>query len=90
MIQKQNVQIQAQEIENALKELEKNPNSTVYELVGNVLIKKTPQELTESLNEKKKLTDLRLESLDKQIDRITKKAQDLQKELSSLKGGGAK
>ncbi len=81
--------MQLQEIENALKELKNNPNNNVYELVGNILIKKTADELTKSLNEKKELVDLRVENIDKQVDRITKKAQELQKELSSTKGGGA-
>ncbi len=89
MIQKQNIQIRQQEIDNALKELKNNPKSTVYELVGNILIKKAPVELTKSLTDKKDLTDLRLESIDKQIDRITNKAQSLQKQLTSIKGGGA-
>ncbi len=86
-MQKQSIQVQQAEIRNALQELEKVRNEKVYELVGNILINRKPDELTKSLKEKQERIDLRIESIDKQLKRITSKVQELQKEVTNLSGG---
>lgn len=81
-IQKQNFQLQEGEINNALKELESLPeDKDVYESVGSILLKREPIILKESLNSKKEVVKLRLESINKQVDRLTVKLQELQKKL---------
>ena len=84
MLQKQNIQIQNLEIENALKELEKTDEKEVFEVVGNIMVKKAKKELTTSLKEKVELFTLRTTTLDKQLEELNKKAKDLQKKLSSF------
>jgi prefoldin beta subunit len=83
-MQKQTLQMQEAEIDNALEELGKVKTEKVFEIVGNILINKKPDELKKSLTEKKKRTDLRLESIEKQLKRITSKAQELQKEVMDI------
>jgi len=80
-MQKQTLQVQEAEIDNALGELKKVKSEKVYEIVGNILINKKPLILKKSLNDKKEQLSLRLESINKQLKRITDKAQSLQKEL---------
>ncbi len=79
--QKQSIQLQEAEVSNALKELSVVKDEKVFEIVGNVLINRKPSELIKRLNDKKERISLRLESIDKQIKRITEKVQSLQKEL---------
>ncbi len=79
--QKQSIQLQEAEVSNALKELSVVKDEKVFEIVGNVLINRKPDELIKRLNDKKERISLRLESIDKQIKRITEKVQSLQKEL---------
>lgn len=86
MLQKQNIQIQTIEIENALKELEKAGDKEVFEVVGNIMVKKQKKELVTSLKEKQDLFGLRTTTLDKQLEELNKKARELQKKLSSYLG----
>ncbi len=86
-MQKQSIQVQQAEISNALKELEKVRSEKVYELIGNILINRQPQELMKLLKEKQERINLRIESIDKQLKRITSKVQELQKEVTNLSGG---
>lgn len=89
-MQKQTIQAQKGEVDNALKELGEVKDEKVYEMVGNILINKKPDELKNSLSERKERLDLRLESIEKQLKRITSKAQELQKEVMSMTQGGSK
>ncbi len=90
-MQKQSMQVQQAEISNALSELKKVKTERVYELVGNLLINKKPSVLSKSLTDKQEMINLRIESIDKQLKRITSKAQELQKEImKSSQGGGLK
>jgi prefoldin beta subunit len=81
MMQKQNIQIQQAEVENALKELKTSKETELYEIIGTVMIKRTKNELTKSLKEKSDIFGLRLSSLDKQIDSLSSKAKETQDEI---------
>ncbi len=82
MLQKQNIQAQIAEIENALKELEKIKDENAYEVIGNIMIKKSKKELEKSLKDKKELLNLRISTIEKQQDKLTKNASELQEKLS--------
>ncbi len=82
-LQKQNLQLQAVEYENALKELQNSKE--VYKIVGSIMVKKNKEEVEKELKEKKELNDMRLESYNKQIKKITEEIQELQKKLLSKK-----
>jgi len=79
--QKQQIQLQLAEFENALEELEKT-NKPVFKLVGELLIEKDKAELKKSLSEKKEDFEVRLKSLDKQERKTREEATALQKELA--------
>ncbi len=82
MMQKQDLQAQKAEVENAIKELEKLKDENAYEVVGNIMIKKDKADLKKSLASKKELIELRLSTIDKQQDRLTKEASELQGKLA--------
>jgi len=79
LMQKQQIQSNILEIDNALKELE-NSNDA-YQIIGSVLIKKDSKDIINSLNEKKELLNIRTEAINKQEKTITEKASALQKEV---------
>lgn len=83
MMQKQQLQLQSAEVDGALKEIENTKEKEVFEIVGNVMIKKPKKEIMDSLKEKKELIDLRTSTIDKQIDKLNEKAMEIQKKLSS-------
>jgi prefoldin beta subunit len=82
LMQKQNLQLQVAEIENALIEVEKTNQDKIYEIIGNVMVKKAKEELLKSLKDKKEMIDLRSSTIEKQIQKMSEKATNLQKELS--------
>lgn len=84
MFQKQNVQVQQAEVENALKEVESKESTDLYEIIGTVMIKRERDEMLKSLKEKNEILELRLSTLDKQINSLSDSAQKLQDEVISL------
>ena len=78
--QKQNIQGQTLEVDNALEEL-KNAEGKVYKIVGTVMIDSTKERLEKDLNERKEVLELRLKSLKKQEDSFRERAEVLQKEV---------
>jgi len=82
MVQKQDLQAQKAEVENAIKELGKIKNEDAYEVIGNIMIKKSKKELEDSLKNKKELIELRLSTIEKQQEKLTKDASKLQEKLA--------
>jgi len=86
ILQKQQLQAQLAETENALKELEKVDSA--YRIVGNIMIKKEKQELVNELKKEKELLELRIKTLTSQEEKIKEKTKELQKEvLEEMKKG---
>jgi len=82
MMQKQDLQTQISEVENAIGELKKIKDKDAYEVVGNIMVKKSKEELEKSLKEKKDLLKLRISTIEKQQNNLAKHASDLQEKLS--------
>lgn len=83
LAQKQAFQIELNEITNALEEIGKSP-SEAYKIIGNIMIKADPKNLKNDLEEKKKLLDLRISSIEKQEKLIEEKADVLRKEINAF------
>ena len=92
LVQKQNIQVQMVEINNALKELGKQKSGEdVFEIVGAIMLKKDVTELKKSLAERKEIFELRSTSYDKQIKTINADLSKLQESIAGkLKGKGGK
>ncbi|MCK4714493.1 MAG: prefoldin subunit beta, partial [Candidatus Aenigmarchaeota archaeon] len=84
MFQKQNIQVQQAEVENALKEITGSKDKELYEIIGTVMIKRTRSELKKSLKGKNEIMELRLSTLDKQINSITEQVRKVQNSLMEM------
>ena len=79
--QKQQLQIQQIEIENALNEVSKSKKD-VYSLIGGIMIERNAKDVEKELNEKNSDITIKLESLEKQEESTRKKAESLQEEVT--------
>jgi prefoldin beta subunit len=83
LMQKQTIQVELGEIENALSELAKS-SGEVYKIVGGLMIRSEKSSLLKELEEKKHLLELRISSIEKQEKIFGEKAENLRKELTNL------
>lgn len=88
-IQKSQVEGLLRETETALEELEKvAPDDAVYRAAGSVLVRAKRDEVRASLQEKRETYGLRLKTLERQEERIRRRADELQQQIQQgLKGG---
>ena len=83
LAQKQNVQLELGEILNALGELKKSEDEA-YKIVAGIMIKSDKKNLTFELEEKKKLLNLRISSIEKQEKFIEKEVSELRDEIKDI------
>ena len=82
IMQKQTMQVEMNEINTALDELKKSGDE-VYKILGGIMIKSNKTNLTAELNEKKKLLEIRLNSIEKQEKMISSKSEELKEEINT-------
>ena len=80
LAQKQSIQIELNEVLNAIEELSKTEEE-VYKIVSGIMIKSNKEILEKELQEKKKLSELRISSIERQEKLIEEKKARLQKEF---------
>ena len=82
LAQKQQVEIELTEIEQALNELQKmTDDAAIYKAIGSLLVKAEKAKITADLNERKELLNTRATVLGKQEQRLRPQIQDLQTKL---------
>lgn len=82
-LRKQQWQIRLNELENAIKELEKTDEDTpVYKVVGSIMISSSKQKLLSELKEKKEIAEASIMTLDKQEKLLRKQLRDLQRRIT--------
>lgn len=81
LMQKQTLDVEIGEINNAINELKKSGDE-VYKILGSVMLKADKETLSKELSEKKKLLELRISSVEKQGKLIEDKAEKLKKEIN--------
>lgn len=82
-LRKQQWQIKLNELENAIKELEKADESTpVYKVVGSIMVSSSKQKLLNELKEKREIAEASIMTLDKQEKLLRKQLRDLQKRIT--------
>lgn len=80
--QKQQLELELNEVEQALGELEKLTDATViYKSVGSLLVKSKRPQVTGELKERKELLNMRISVLSKQDERLRSQIKDLQTRL---------
>ena len=80
--QKQVNQLELNESNNALDELKKTSSSEVFKITGGIMIKTKKEDLVKNLEEKKKLLDLRVNSIEKQEKLLEEKASKLREDIN--------
>lgn len=80
--QRATLQQQLSEVDNALGELENT--SEAYRIIGNIMVKTSPEKMKTELSEKKESINARLQSVQRQETRFREQLEALQKEI--LKG----
>ena len=78
--QRQSIQIELNETNNALKELENAKD--VYKILSGIMIKSSKDETIKELKEKKKILDMKINSMEKQERIIEEKSLKLREELA--------
>jgi prefoldin beta subunit len=82
LAQKQQVEIELTEIEQALSELQKmTDDAVIYKAIGSLLVKSEKAKITTDLNERKELLNTRATVLGKQEERLRPQIKDLQTKL---------
>ena len=82
LTQKQHLELEFTEVEQALSELKKLTDSaTIYKSIGSLLVKAKKGKVTTELNERKDLLNMRINVLGKQEERLRAQVKDLQTKL---------
>jgi prefoldin beta subunit len=80
--QKQQVELEQMETNQALEELQKlTDDAVIYKATGSLLIKSEKTKVTTELNERKELLNTRITVLGKQEERVRAQLKDLQTKL---------
>ncbi len=82
LAQKQQVELELTEIEQALTELQKlADDAVIYKAIGSLLVKAEKANVTVDLDERKELLNMRTQVLGKQEERLRGQLKDLQMKL---------
>lgn len=82
LAQKQQVEIELTEIDQALSELQKmTDDAVIYKAIGSLLVRAEKAKITADLNERKELLNTRATVLGKQEQRLRPQIKDLQTKL---------
>ena len=80
LAQRQSIQMEINEIENALEEL-KDYKDEIFKMVSGMLIKTKKEKIISELKEKKEITEKKVEAIEKQEKILEKGAAELKKEI---------
>jgi|SRR3989344_6014871 len=82
LMQKQNLQIELSEVSNALSEVEAT-SEDVYKLISGMLIKSEKSKVLKELTDRKKTSELRISSIEKNEKSIVDRIEKLRKEVQT-------
>ena len=82
LMQRQTVQIELNESLNALEEV-KNTKDDVFKILSGLMIRVDKEKAVKELEEKKKIAEMKVNSIEKQEKLLSEKADKLRKEITS-------
>ncbi len=85
LIERQNIQVDINEVSQAFEEVKKS-SGEVYKVLSGVMILADKKTAVSDLEERKKILELRMKSLDKQESLVGEKSQKLRSEINSSMG----
>jgi len=83
LIQRQSIQMEQNEVLNALNEL-KSSGDEVYKILSGIMIKADKKNTESELEERNRIFELRINSIEKQENSISKNIELLRKDIDSL------
>ena len=89
LAQKQTVQMELNEIENAVRELG-NSGEEVYRVISGIMLKSEKGKFIKELEEKKKILEIKIGSVEKQEKLLEKDSAALREEISKIVSGKEK
>lgn len=82
LTQKQRLELELTDNEQATEELEKlDENTVIYKSIGSLMVKAEKNKVTTDLNERKELLNMRIKALGRQEERLRKQLKNLQEKL---------
>jgi len=81
LLQKQAFEMELSESKSAMKEIEKSPE--IFKLIGELMIKSDKEKIKEELLNKEKILGMRIKSIEKQENTISKRLDDLRDKLQN-------
>lgn len=89
-INKQQLQVQLSEIDEALRELGVVEESApVYKVVGSIVVLRKKADIVGELSNSKELLEIRMKALEKQEELLRKQLDELERRLARKLGSGA-
>ena len=85
LLQKESLKMQKIEMERALDELSACKQDSAYKIIGNVMIKKSVEELKNELKETISEIEIRLKTIERSESKIVEKLKELQTKIGELK-----
>lgn len=79
LLQKQQIESQLEEINSALSGLENTKKA--YQIVGNIMIASSKENLAKELKEKREVAEIRIKKLEEQEERLKKNLESIQQEV---------
>lgn len=80
LMQKQTVQAQQIELENAISETESSKGN-IFRIIGPIMVQSEKDKIKADLQSKKEITDLKIKNFEKQESQLKEKASKLQAEV---------
>ncbi len=81
LLQKQAFQVELNETSSAIEEIKKVKEDEIYKITGQIMIKANKEDILKELEEKKKLLELRISSIEKQEKLLEKKSEEIREEI---------
>lgn len=81
LIQKQSIQMEVNEMDNALEEI-KNSDGEVYKMVSGIMIKTEKVKIKKELEERKKSAQMKVNAIEKQEEILNKSASELRSKVN--------
>jgi prefoldin beta subunit len=89
VLQKQTLELQKKELDNALEEVEKSKDD-LFRAIGPVLVKMTKAELKKDLEETKEQFDVKIATFEKQEKKISEQLKEAQAKIQEFINAGSK
>ncbi|RMD66582.1 prefoldin subunit beta [Candidatus Pacearchaeota archaeon] len=81
LAQKQSLQLELNEVKNALSEIDKTSDD-VYKIVAGVMLRAAKDKLKQELGEREKTLKMRIEAIEKQEKLLEKKTAEIRREIN--------